>query len=248
MNTKKVYSPYGYHSPSPGVLGFNGERPALITGYYHLGNGHRSYSTVLMRFLSADSLSPFAQGGLNAYAYCLGDPVNNQDPSGRNIWNKLLRIAEPVVKEATFSGVIGYHATERWNTSSILTGLKRGHSLEGQRSLGEAVYFGKSRAYVEPYRAKAIEGVVFAGMLQDGVSLVPGIGYKKDVNGVTAIHPPAYGVIKMVEKVPPGAVPIDLPPTGIFAKTKTTSIRSESQGAEAPSVEAVKIRGKQTWQ
>ncbi|MNI63190.1 hypothetical protein D3C73_1185430 [compost metagenome] len=35
-----------------------------------------------MRFISPDNLSPFAQGGLNPYAYCEGDPVNFSDPSG----------------------------------------------------------------------------------------------------------------------------------------------------------------------
>ncbi|ORC43846.1 hypothetical protein BZK31_28960, partial [Pseudomonas floridensis] len=34
-------------------------------------------------FNSPDSLSPFGKGGLNAYAYCLGDPVNRKDPTGR---------------------------------------------------------------------------------------------------------------------------------------------------------------------
>jgi hypothetical protein len=35
-----------------------------------------------MRFNSPDSLSPFGEGGLNAYAYCIGDPINRRDPTG----------------------------------------------------------------------------------------------------------------------------------------------------------------------
>ncbi len=35
-----------------------------------------------MRFNSPDSLSPFGRGGLNAYAYCQGDPINRSDPGG----------------------------------------------------------------------------------------------------------------------------------------------------------------------
>lgn len=40
-----------------------------------------------MRFLSSDSLSPFERGGINAYAYCGGDPINRTDESGR-FWIK----------------------------------------------------------------------------------------------------------------------------------------------------------------
>jgi RHS repeat-associated protein len=78
------YSPYGYHSPFQTLLGFNGDRPDPATGCYPLGNGRRSFSTSLMRFISPDSMSPFAAGGLNPYAYCLGDPLNRQDPSGNS--------------------------------------------------------------------------------------------------------------------------------------------------------------------
>lgn len=245
MDTKNVYSPYGYHLPVHGVIGFNGQQPDPVTGHYHLGNGHRAYNPILMRFMTADSLSPFAQGDLNAYAYCLGDPVNNQDPSGRSIWMRMLGLAETVIKPATFSQYLGYHATEGWNKSSLLGGLKRGHSLEGRRSLQEGVYFGKTRAHVEPYKKKSIDGVVLTGMLQDGVSLVPEIGYKSD-GKIISILPAAYEVIQMVEAVPPGAVPISLPPTGIFAKSKTTPIQSSSKGAEAPSLAMAGVRGTQT--
>lgn len=97
-----VYSPYGYSRSldSTGALvGFNGELPEAITGHYLLGNGHRAYNPVLMRFNSPDSLSPFSKGGINAYAYCSGDPVNKQDPTGRFFtqWLKMLRRVPPAV-------------------------------------------------------------------------------------------------------------------------------------------------------
>ena len=62
--------------------GFKGERPDQVTGYYLLGNGYRAFNPVLMRFNSPDSWSPFGEGGLNAYAYCLGDPVNRVELDG----------------------------------------------------------------------------------------------------------------------------------------------------------------------
>ncbi len=65
-----------------GHIGFNGELLECITGHYLLGNGYRAYSTWLMIFIQPDSWSPFGAGGLNAYAYCKGDPVNAADPTG----------------------------------------------------------------------------------------------------------------------------------------------------------------------
>ena len=74
------YSPTDEHR----VLGFNGERNDKTTGYYLLGNGYRAFNPVLMRFNSPDSWSPFGEGGINAYAYCEGDPLNRTDPEGHS--------------------------------------------------------------------------------------------------------------------------------------------------------------------
>nr|WP_180206015.1 RHS repeat-associated core domain-containing protein [Pseudomonas sp. SbOxS1]NYU06234.1 RHS repeat-associated core domain-containing protein [Pseudomonas sp. SbOxS1] len=80
-----AYTPFGHRSLESGLLsllGFNGERPDLVTGHYHLGHGYRQFNPVLMRFNSPDKLSPFGKGGINAYAYCGNDPVNWIDPNG----------------------------------------------------------------------------------------------------------------------------------------------------------------------
>jgi len=247
MDTKNVYSPYGYHLPIQGVIAFNGEKPDLITGHYHLGNGHRAYSPVLMRFMSADSLSPFAQGGLNAYAYCIGDPVNYQDPSGRNRWLAVLRklqgVKKPVIDKPTYSKTFGFHATDGWNRDSLVRdGPQRGHSREGRQSLGEAVYFRKNKAGVKRYFDQAIDGVVLEGRVQDGLSLTPGIGYRSD-GRIVAIQPAGYPYVKMFEAGLPDTADIDLPATGTFAKIDI------SRGAEAPSAELVKkVKGTRTSQ
>ncbi|MEE1920603.1 hypothetical protein V0R50_09130 [Pseudomonas sp. 148P] len=51
-----------------------------------------------MKFSGADNLSPFGAGGLNAYAYCNGDPLNLSDPSGHAApWQPLLAMLFGVV-------------------------------------------------------------------------------------------------------------------------------------------------------
>lgn len=93
------YSPYGYaaqQATMPYGLGFNGELRDILNDYYHLGIGHRSYSTTLMRFVSSDSVSPFGRGGVNAYCYCIGDPVNHTDPRGQNRLKNLFSNKKPV--------------------------------------------------------------------------------------------------------------------------------------------------------
>ncbi|MBV4503395.1 RHS repeat-associated core domain-containing protein [Pseudomonas sp. BW13M1] len=78
------YTPYGALPSATGPrLAYVGQVRESLMGLYHLGNGHRSYDPCLMRFLSPDALSPFGRGGMNAYVYCAGDPVNYQDRNGR---------------------------------------------------------------------------------------------------------------------------------------------------------------------
>ena len=91
-----AYTPFGHQRDLTmlhSVSGFNGERPDPVTGHYLLGQGYRAFNPVLMRFNSPDSLSPFDKGGINAYGYCGGDPINRSDPTGHTFaWiKKILR-------------------------------------------------------------------------------------------------------------------------------------------------------------
>ncbi|WP_225933152.1 RHS repeat-associated core domain-containing protein [Pseudomonas maumuensis] len=79
--TAFCYTAFGHTPFNSRALRFTAQVHEPFEGYV-LGKGYRVYSPILMRFFSVDSLSPFAEGGINAYAYCGGDPVNHIDPSG----------------------------------------------------------------------------------------------------------------------------------------------------------------------
>ncbi|WP_454562464.1 RHS repeat domain-containing protein [Pseudomonas sp. AIG] len=118
--TDCAYSPYG-HRPAEGGLfslaGFNGEQLDPVTGLYLLGNGYRAYSPTLMRFLAPDSMSPFGAGGLNAYSYCLGDPVNRVDPTGHISWQSILGIGLGVL--GVVASVLTMGAATPWATAAL---------------------------------------------------------------------------------------------------------------------------------
>ncbi|NBA96401.1 RHS repeat-associated core domain-containing protein [Pseudomonas sp. R5(2019)] len=103
---RQAYTPYGWHSRERQLqtqLGFNGQLREHSSVVYMLGNGYRAYNPVLMRFNSSDHFSPFGKGGLNAYAYCAGSPVNRIDPSGAS-WLALLGQGVGSLLNAIFAG------------------------------------------------------------------------------------------------------------------------------------------------
>jgi len=107
-----VFTPYGDSRRSCcRALGFCGERRDRLTGGYHLGNGRRAYSPVLMRFNSPDTLSPFGRGGMNSYAYCSNDPINRVDRNGAN-WLSI-SIFATVLAEGVLNIIDGFTATAK---------------------------------------------------------------------------------------------------------------------------------------
>jgi RHS repeat-associated protein len=86
-----VYTPYGHAPATSGTsdVAYAGATRDRSTGLYLL-DSYRAYNPVLMRFHSPDSASPFGDGGLNAYAYAAGDPVNHVDPTGQSLFAWLI--------------------------------------------------------------------------------------------------------------------------------------------------------------
>ncbi|MDB5995837.1 MAG: hypothetical protein JWP42_2973 [Pseudomonas sp.] len=122
-----TFSPYGYRPAEGGIFsqaGFCGEQLDPLTGLYLPGNGYRAYSPRLMRFLSPDSLSPFGVGGLNSYAYCLGDPINRVDPTGHVSWQSALGIGLSLFSVAI--SILTFGATTPLAVASLTLALASG--------------------------------------------------------------------------------------------------------------------------
>lgn len=110
---KFVYSAFG-STPIKvlSLLGFNQQQQDSTTGCYLLGNGYRVYNPFIMRFNSPDNISPFGEGGINAYAYCGGDPVNWVDPSGHTRGGQWPSSKTPTLGTIV-EGSPGYKASNR---------------------------------------------------------------------------------------------------------------------------------------
>jgi len=142
------YTPYGHRETVtglPGLPGFNGEQPDPVTGHYLLGNGYRAYDPILMRFNSPDSLSPFGEGGLNAYAYCVGDPVNRSDPTGHFGW--LMGLTGLALVSALGTGVAAVATIQSAPETSKILGAVAGGLTAGALGLGAAARFQKLSSF-----------------------------------------------------------------------------------------------------
>lgn len=144
-----AYNPYGYRPAEGGIFsqaGFSGEPLDPLTGLYLPGNGYRAYSPTLMRFLSPDSLSPFGVGGLNPYAYCLGDPINRVDPTGHVSWQSALGVGLSLFSIAT--SILTFGTTTPLAVASLTLALASGiagiaseiaHEVMPQSELGDVL-------------------------------------------------------------------------------------------------------------
>lgn len=134
QTTACAYSAYGHRQASSDLrsaLGFAGERLDPVSGSYHLGNGYRAYNPVLMRFNVPDSWSPFGAGGLNPYAYCVGDPINRTDPSGHLSWQAWLGIGLGIVGIVATAVTFGAAAAPLLATEGVMAAAASGVSAVG---------------------------------------------------------------------------------------------------------------------
>lgn len=133
-NHSCAYTPYGYqliNAEDMTPLALNGEYPDPVTGHYLLGNGYRAYNPILMRFNSPDSASPFAEGGINMYGYCAGDPINFIDPSGhvkKLIKSLLFNFSQDIFTRRAYARLGGLKSGSLDSLSALNSNKK--HALE----------------------------------------------------------------------------------------------------------------------
>ncbi|WP_077048513.1 RHS repeat-associated core domain-containing protein [Pseudomonas sp. KK4] len=153
------YSAYGNRHAAGellSLLSFNGEQPDPVTGHYLLGNGYRAFNPVLMRFISADTLSPFKKGGMNAYAYCLGDPINSIDPDGHSPliaatvlarWRRFAKSSAAFktelmqIKQTNTIDLIGMYPTK----NSLKPGVSPETAIEARNRIAHLSYLGGNK-------------------------------------------------------------------------------------------------------
>jgi RHS repeat-associated protein len=163
-----AYTPYGSQSSPLAAgtrLGFNGQLRERPTGWYHLGNGYRVYNPGLMRFHSPDRLSPFGKGGLHAYAYCGGCPVNRTDPSGAS-WLALLGQGVGSALNMIFAG-----AAINRSAAAIVSGIHQPMRMR----IGNMLSFWGGAASV-PFRAVGVPAAVVAKIPDAVMSIVSTVG------------------------------------------------------------------------
>ncbi|NQD57720.1 RHS repeat-associated core domain-containing protein [Pseudomonas sp. CM25] len=153
----RTYSPYGFHLPrSAPLLAFAGELCGALPRRYLLGNGQRAYDTGLMRFHSPDAVSPFGRGGLNAYAYCQGDPVNNVDCDGHS----------PTRIAGQGTGLV-------WGTVGMLSSLNKASRTIVKRSVAKANGQPVPREFDAASRTN--NAMIFTGGLVSTLTKAPGV-------------------------------------------------------------------------
>lgn len=162
------YCPYGYcqfSDPNPPLLAFLGERLEREMSAYFLGRGYRVYNAVLRRFMSPDSVSPFDEGGSNAYAYCENDPLNFADPTGhikvRIVNQKFVQIIPDSTSPVPSS------SSKKTDLTSPSGRPGKKISKKSARAFGEGFEGSRQFGYIRPYKPELEASILLHNYRRD---------------------------------------------------------------------------------
>ncbi|WP_410952782.1 RHS repeat-associated core domain-containing protein [Pseudomonas sp. S1(2024)] len=158
-----AYTPFGYTTVSQADshdLAFNDQWLFATIGGYLLGNGHRLYRPDVMRLCSSDDNSPFGDGGFNAYAYCLGDPVNRHDPTGKSGESLKKVLTIPLPRDQIFKHLSSRDLANFSRASKTTYSSAKGYSLRSQK-LNQRIGSGARRSLL-PVDEMLAEGKIYS--------------------------------------------------------------------------------------
>ena len=165
-----VYDAWGnlLEEPESGIMKDN---PFRYRGYYYDTSiglyylNSRYYDPETGRFLNEDLVSylaPETIGGINLYAYCLNDPVNNIDPSGHFVFGALL-----------LGSLIGFAVGV---AGSMITQLVYDHEINWGIALIDGAFGAISGLLVATGLGAIATGFANAGLTAVNMTLTTGLG------------------------------------------------------------------------
>ncbi|MBC3957941.1 RHS repeat-associated core domain-containing protein [Pseudomonas triticifolii] len=231
QQTDIAYSPYGHREADlsgAALPGFTGAQPERVTGHYVLGNGYRAFNPTLMRFNSPDSLSPFGKGGVNAYAYCVGDPINRIDPTGHLSFISLGAIAGLILTTAGIGSAVASAATKESNPE-----LAKPLMIAGivTAALGVAVLGGSVGAALvkrAASRPSALPvGPRYGARPRHGAGQGRRNAISRHPDSPDDLPPPTYNQLFELESPPPSYVEATRKPVRPIEFVRSSQIRSD---------------------